>query len=53
MIRIYFDVVLTIVADTLYRLLPDDLKRFEDCTPKKIFPILLTADVTVRLLTRR
>lgn len=37
MIRIYFDVVLTIVADTLYRLLAKDLKRFEDCTPKTIF----------------
>jgi len=37
MIRIYFDVVMTIVADTLYRLLADDLKRFEDCTPKTIF----------------
>ncbi|MFU8766893.1 MAG: hypothetical protein ACNA7I_04405 [Candidatus Methanoperedens sp.] len=37
MIRIYFDVVLTIVADTLYRLLARDLKRFEECTPKTIF----------------
>lgn len=37
MIRIYFDVVLTIVADTLYRLLAEDLKRFEECTPKTIF----------------
>jgi transposase len=37
MIRIYFDVVLTIVADTLYRLLAQDLKRFENCTPKTIF----------------
>ncbi len=37
MIRIYFDVVLTVVADTLYRLLAKDLKRFEDCTPKMIF----------------
>jgi hypothetical protein len=37
MIRIYFDVVLTIVADTLYRLLADDLRSFEDCTPKTIF----------------
>jgi transposase len=36
-IRIYFDVVLTVVADTLYRLLAKDLKRFEDCTPKTIF----------------
>jgi len=37
MIRIYFDVALTIVADTLYKLLAQDLKRFEDCTPKTIF----------------
>ena len=37
MIRIYFDVMLTIVADTLYRLLAKDLKRFKDCTPKTIF----------------
>lgn len=37
MIRIYFDVVLTVVADTLYRLLAKDLKRFEDCTSKTIF----------------
>ena len=37
MIRIYFDVMWTIVADTLYRLLAKDLKRFEDCTPKTIF----------------
>jgi transposase len=37
MIRIYFDVVLTMVSDTLYRLLAKDLKRFEDCTPKTIF----------------
>ena len=37
MIRIYFDVMLTIFADTLYRLLAKDLKRFEDCTPKTLF----------------
>lgn len=37
MIRIYFDVALTVIADTLYKLLAQDLKRFEDCTPKTIF----------------
>lgn len=37
MIRIYFDVMLTLIADTLYRLLARDLKRFEACTPKTIF----------------
>lgn len=37
MIRIYFDVVFTIISDSLYRLLAKDLKRFEECTPKTIF----------------
>ena len=37
MIRIYFDVALTVIADTFYKLLAQDLKRFEDCTPKTIF----------------
>jgi len=37
MIRIYFDLALTVIADTLYKLLAQDLKRFEDCTPKTIF----------------
>lgn len=37
MIRIYFDVAMTLVADTLYRLLAKDLKRFENCTPKTLF----------------
>jgi transposase len=37
MVRIYFDVALTVVADTLYKLLARDLRRFEDCTPKTLF----------------
>ncbi len=37
MIRIYFDVALTVVADTLYKLFARDLRRFEDCTPKTVF----------------
>ncbi|MDG6219574.1 MAG: transposase [Candidatus Thermoplasmatota archaeon] len=37
MIRICFDVLLTLVADTLYRLLSQDLKRYEVSTPKTIF----------------
>ena len=36
-IRIYFDIMFTVVADTLYRLLAQDLDRFENCTPKTIF----------------
>jgi hypothetical protein len=37
MLRIYFDVAFTVVADTLYKLLAHDLKRFEHSTPKIIF----------------
>ena len=37
MIRIQFDVVMTMIADTLYKLLAYDLKRFEDNSPYSIF----------------
>jgi len=37
MIRIQFDVVMTMVADTLYKMLANDLKRFEDNTAKTLF----------------
>jgi len=37
MIRIHFDVVMTLVADTLYKMFARDLKRFEDCSPYSIF----------------
>ena len=62
MIRIYFDVALTLVADTLYRLLAQDLKRFENCTPKTIFSdfincqckgILEDKDVTIKMKKKK
>ena len=62
MIRIYFDVALTVVADTLYRLLAQDLKRFENCTPKTIFSdfincqckgILEGKDVTIKMKKKK
>jgi len=37
MIRIQFDVLLTMIADTLYKLFAKDLERFENCSPYKIF----------------
>jgi len=37
MIRIHFDVVMTMVADTLYKMFARDLRRFEDCSPYNIF----------------
>jgi transposase-like protein len=37
MIRIHFDLLWTLIADTLYHLFAKDLRRFEKCTPQKIF----------------
>lgn len=37
MIRIHFDLLWTLIADTLYLLFAKDLRRFEKCTPQKIF----------------
>lgn len=37
MIRIHFDLIWTIIADTIYRLFAKDLKRFENTRADKIF----------------
>jgi len=37
MIRIHFDLLWTIIADTLYLLMAKDLRRFENCSPQKLF----------------
>jgi len=37
LIRIHFDVLLTMIADTLYYYLAQSLKGFENCKPEKIF----------------
>jgi len=37
MIRIHFDVMLTVVADTLYRMFADDLPGFENTSPATLF----------------
>ena len=37
MIRIHFDILWTVVADTLYHLLARDLRRFENCRAPKLF----------------
>lgn len=62
MIRIYFDVALTVVADTLYKLLAQDLKRFENCTSKTIFSDFINCqckgslndnDITVKMKKKK
>ena len=37
MIRIHFDLLYTVIADTIYQLFAKDLKRFERCRAKTIF----------------
>lgn len=37
MIRIHFDIVWTVIADTLYHLMANDLRRFEKCLAPTIF----------------
>jgi hypothetical protein len=37
MIRMHFDLLWTIIADTLYLLLAKDLRRFGNCSPQKLF----------------
>jgi len=37
MIRIQFDVLMTLIADTCYKLFSRDFPRFKECTPKNLF----------------
>lgn len=37
MIRIHFDIIWTLIADTLYKVIKQDLPRFEDCKAQTIF----------------
>jgi transposase len=37
MIRIHFDLIWTVIADTFYHLFAKDLRRFENCRAQKIF----------------
>jgi transposase len=43
MIRIHFDVTMTVIADTLYKLLAKDLRGFENCTAKQLFGRFINA----------
>jgi hypothetical protein len=37
LIKVHFDVLMTIVADTLYTMLARKLRRFEECDAHKLF----------------
>jgi hypothetical protein len=40
LIKVHFDVVMTMIADTLYSMLAKKLRGFEDCDAPKIYRIL-------------
>ena len=49
MIRIYMDVMLTMVADSCYRLFARDINRFEDATPQTIFSKFVDTPGTISI----
>lgn len=49
MIRIFFDVFFTLMADCLYRLFAQDLKGFEQWTPKRLFAKFVDTTGTIQV----
>ncbi len=49
MIRIFFDVLFTMMADCVYRLFAQDLKGFEQWTPKRLFAKFIDTTGTVKI----
>ena len=47
--KVHFDVLLTVVADTLYYLLAQKLRGFEDCDAPRIFRHFIQGKATVQL----
>lgn len=49
LVKVHFDVLLTVVADTLYYLLAQKLRGFEECDAPRIFRHFIKGKGTVRL----
>lgn len=49
LIKVYFDVMLNMIADTLYYLLAQSLKGFEECDAKKIFRHFIDMPVRIKV----
>ena len=51
--KVHFDVILTMVADTLYTMLARKLRGFEDCDAPKLYRDFVRGKATVRVNDRR
>ena len=49
LIKVHFDVVMTMIADTLYSLLARKLRGFEDCDAPKIYRNFVNAKANIRV----
>ena len=49
LVKVHFDVVLTMIADTLYSMLAKKLRGFEDCDAPKLFRHFIEGHGTVRV----
>ncbi len=49
LVKVHFDVMLTVVADTLYYLLAQNLRGFEDCDAPRIYRNFVKGKGTVEL----
>jgi hypothetical protein len=49
LIKVHFDVIMTMIADTLYSLLAHKLRGFESCDAPKIFRLFVKGKATIRI----
>jgi len=49
LIKVHFDVVMTMIADTLYNMLAQKLRGFEDCDAPKIHRNFVNAKANIRV----
>lgn len=52
LVKVHFDVMLTVVADTLYYMLSQKLRGFEDCDAPKIYRHFIKGKGTVQITER-
>ena len=53
LVKVHFDVIMTMVADTLYNMLASKLRGFEDCDAPKIFRHFVKAKGKIKLAENR
>jgi hypothetical protein len=52
LVKVHFDIVITMIADTLYTMLASKLRGFESCDAPKIFRLFVKGKATIRIRDR-